>query len=177
MHNTIDRLRRRQSIMKDREGGFTLIELLIVIVILAILAAIVVFAVSNLSKQSASASCKSDFQTTETAVEAYKAQMGGYPNATTANGGVAANGPATDSDLSTVNAAANGGELMQNGATAPNTGTDSTVGSWLKTAPANTGHYTISVANTGTGQITVYKADGVTPAGATHTAADCGAVS
>ena len=42
MQDTIARLRRRQSVLKDREAGFTLIELLIVIVILGILAAIVV---------------------------------------------------------------------------------------------------------------------------------------
>jgi general secretion pathway protein G len=76
MQNTIARLRRRQSILKGREGGFTLIELLIVIVILGILAAIVVFAVQNLTKSSATSACGADYKTVETAAEAYKAQEG-----------------------------------------------------------------------------------------------------
>jgi general secretion pathway protein G len=69
------RLRSRRD-----DQGFTLIELLIVIVILGILAAIVVFAVGNTGKNSASAACKSDAKSVETALEAYKAQNNGaYP--------------------------------------------------------------------------------------------------
>lgn len=64
---------------KRNEGGFTLIELLIVIIILAILAAIVVFAVGTTSKNSAVASCNADAKSVETAVEAYKAQIGSWP--------------------------------------------------------------------------------------------------
>ena len=79
MQDTIARLRRRQSVLKDREAGFTLIELLIVIVILGILAAIVVFAVQNLTGSSAAASCQSDYKTVEVAAEAYNAQVGHYP--------------------------------------------------------------------------------------------------
>ena len=75
---TLERLRRRREEEGD-EGGFTLIELLIVIVILGILAAIVVFAVQNLTSSSSQASCSSDYKTTETAVEAFKAQVGVYP--------------------------------------------------------------------------------------------------
>ncbi len=81
MQASLERLRRRREEEGD-EGGFTLIELLIVIVILGILAAIVVFAVQNLSSSSAKASCGSDFKTVETAVEAYKSQMGNYPSGT-----------------------------------------------------------------------------------------------
>src|SRR3974377_93957 len=78
MQSTIERLRARREALKD-EGGFTLIELLIVIVFLATLAGIVVFAVSNLSTSSAQASCKADYQTVLTGVEAYKAQESSYP--------------------------------------------------------------------------------------------------
>jgi type II secretion system protein G len=78
MQKTIDRLRQRREELGD-EGGFTLIELLIVIVILGILAAIVVFAVQNLTGQSAQAGCQSQYKTVETAMEAYKAQVGQYP--------------------------------------------------------------------------------------------------
>jgi type II secretion system protein G len=77
MQASLERLRERRA--SGDEGGFTLIELLIVIVILGILAAIVVFAVQNLTSQSASAGCQSDYKTVETAAEAYKAQMGAYP--------------------------------------------------------------------------------------------------
>ena len=79
MQATLERLRRRRE-EEGREGGFTLIELLIVIVILAILAAIVVFAVQNLTGQSAKAACSADYNTGQTALEAYKAQMGVYPS-------------------------------------------------------------------------------------------------
>lgn len=79
MNASLERLRARRE--ERGEGGFTLIELLIVIVILGILAAIVVFAVQNLTKQSANSACQSDYKTTETAAEAYKAQVGSYPAA------------------------------------------------------------------------------------------------
>jgi prepilin-type N-terminal cleavage/methylation domain-containing protein len=78
MEASLKRLRQRREELGD-EGGFTLIELLIVIVILGILAAIVVFAVQNLTGQSASAACQSEYKTVETALESYKAQMGAYP--------------------------------------------------------------------------------------------------
>lgn len=66
---------------KRSEGGFTLIELLIVIIILAILAAIVVFAVGTTGTNSRRAACDADAKSVETAVEAYKAQIGSYPGA------------------------------------------------------------------------------------------------
>ena len=77
MQSTLERLRQRREEMGD-EGGFTLIELLIVIVILGILAAIVVFAVQNLTSQSDVAACQAQYKTVETAMEAYKAQVGTY---------------------------------------------------------------------------------------------------
>jgi general secretion pathway protein G len=118
MQNTIARLRKRQSILKDREGGFTLIELLIVIVILGILAAIVVFAVQNLTGSSAQSSCGTDFKTVETAQEAYKAQEGQYATSI--------------------------GQLTGTTAAAPTAG----LGPWLKDAPGNTSHYIISIDTT-----------------------------
>jgi general secretion pathway protein G len=78
MEASLKRLRQRREELGD-EGGFTLIELLIVIVILGILAAIVVFAVQNLTGQSATAACQSEYKTVETALESYKAQVGSYP--------------------------------------------------------------------------------------------------
>jgi type II secretion system protein G len=104
---------------KEDEGGFTLIELLIVIVVLGILAAIVVFAVQNLTGTSAKSACKSDVRTVESAVEAYKAQMGVYP--TTADGSA----------------------LL-----APATGPNGAVGPWLRNFPDNANHYTITLGVT-----------------------------
>jgi general secretion pathway protein G len=143
MQATLERLKARREERGD-EGGFTLIELLIVIVILAILAAIVVFAVSNLSSSSAQASCKADFQTVETAVEAYKAQEGAYPNANT--GGTPAQTPGVAAtDTNAVNA------LMH---------TQGSVGPWLRTNPTNTGHYQIVASVDGNGTVSVFKNTG-----------------
>jgi prepilin-type N-terminal cleavage/methylation domain-containing protein len=99
---------------KRNEGGFTLIELLIVIIILAILAAIVVFAVGTTGKNASEAACQSDAKGVETALEAYKAQMGAYPAANT-----------------------------WDSLTQVQTGPNGSVGPWLKAEPSST-HYAIN---------------------------------
>ncbi len=152
MQPTLQRFRARREELYTQGGGFTLIELLIVISILRILAAIVVFGVSNLSASSAQSGCSSDYKSTEIALETYKSEMRSYPN-TGQNGGNAAL-PATDEGGAGDNAAAAGGELLSAGNANPNTG-PAGVGPWLKSAPSNPGHYTISVANDGSGKITV----------------------
>jgi prepilin-type N-terminal cleavage/methylation domain-containing protein len=78
---------------KRNEGGFTLIELLIVIIILAILAAIVVFAVGTTTTNAKQSACNSDAKSVETAVEAYKAQLGKDPAAMTDLTTAGPNGP------------------------------------------------------------------------------------
>jgi prepilin-type N-terminal cleavage/methylation domain-containing protein len=62
--------------------GFTLVELLVVIVILGILAAVVVFAVSGITDRGKTNACKTEVRTVKTAVEAYNAEFGVYPNST-----------------------------------------------------------------------------------------------
>jgi prepilin-type N-terminal cleavage/methylation domain-containing protein len=104
-----------RMIEKRNEGGFTLIELLIVIIILAILAAIVVFAVGTTGQNAASAACSSDAKTFETALEAYKAEMGSFPAL------------GTGSELTTQQVVP---------------GTTTLVGPWMRTLPGTT-HYTI----------------------------------
>lgn len=69
----------RIQALKKRDEGFTLIELLIVIIILGILAAIVVFAVAGITDKGNESACKSDANSAQTAVEAYRAQNGSYP--------------------------------------------------------------------------------------------------
>jgi general secretion pathway protein G len=71
----------RETLRKRSQEGFTLIELLIVIIILAILAAIVVFAVGTTTQNAKQAACNADAKSVETAVEAYKAQVGSWPTA------------------------------------------------------------------------------------------------
>jgi prepilin-type N-terminal cleavage/methylation domain-containing protein len=61
------------------DKGFTLIELLIVIVILGVLSTVVVLSVGGITDKGKKASCKSDYNSLATAVEAYNAQNGAYP--------------------------------------------------------------------------------------------------
>ena len=174
------RLGLRMGVRAD--GGFTLLELLIVLAVLGILAGIVVFSLQGVGSSATVAACQSDFATTTEAVTAYQAQMGGYPGGT-------GSATVTDSDLGTApgftpgaapsgaNAARAGGELLASGAKAPNLGGTDIDGPWLKEAPVNPGKYTIWVANDGSGMVQVLDAAGQVPAGATHTAKDCSAVS
>ncbi len=69
--------------MKNQDEGFTLIELLIVIVILGILAGVVVFAVGGITNQGEQSACDAELATIQVAVEAYRAQEGGYPSSNT----------------------------------------------------------------------------------------------
>jgi len=111
----------QRMVAKRDQGGFTLIELLIVIIILAILAAIVVFAVGSTNTNAIASSCNADAKSVETAVEAYKAQIGSYP---------AGSDLLTTSTVTTVN------------------GVSETVGPWLKEWPS-TNNYTIAIDASG----------------------------
>ena len=64
------------------QSGFTLIELLVVIAILGVLAGVVVFAVGGVSGTAKSKACQTEKKTTETAIEAYKADNAGSQPAT-----------------------------------------------------------------------------------------------
>jgi prepilin-type N-terminal cleavage/methylation domain-containing protein len=67
----------------SQDKGFTLVELLIVIVILGILATVTVFAVRGITDDSRQNSCAAEQRTIETAIEAYYADNGTDPTATT----------------------------------------------------------------------------------------------
>lgn len=173
-----------------RESGFTLIEILVVITILAILATIVLMAVFNGQVTSAQATCRSDFKTVETAVEAYKVQVGNYPSGSAAIPGAS---PHTDSDSGTppnntvgvtvgagiVNAAGSAtSELMVRGDAAPNT-FPGAVGPWLKDVPIVSAHFHLFAANDGSGHILVVDDAGkVAGAGvkSTYSMADCSSI-
>jgi general secretion pathway protein G len=178
MHPFVEPLRPRTE--EGGEGGFTLIELLIVIVVLGILVAIVVFAVQRLTSSGAESSCSTDWKTVQTALEAYKAEMGAYPH----GGGVTDTAPAIPPALTVgsppggTNATAVlltgsdvGGGLDSNNNPTENKGssTGRPAGPWLKDVPANPDHYSIYVANDGTGTIVVLDRNGTVsgPAGGT----------
>jgi type II secretory pathway pseudopilin PulG len=138
------------------EEGFTLIELLLIIVLLGILTGLVVFAVQNLGGESAEAACQSDFKTVETAVEAYKSEMGNYPS------GFGGTGLQTDRDDWHTNAVGGtpgspGSELLSPSDDWPNAEVThiGSFGPWLRDVPENGDHYYIWVDNDGTGRILV----------------------
>ena len=122
-------------IEKRNEGGFTLIELLIVIIILAILAAIVVFAVGTTGSNAVAASCNADAKTFETALEAYKAEVGDYPGSKA----LSTNGQANYSDGQTWTAAIAAGTfgLEGNNGTEANPTTAATTPAATWTSPLN----------------------------------------
>ena len=161
MQASLERLRRRRE-DSESEGGFTLIELLIVIVILGILAAIVVFAVQSLSGQSSQAACGSDYKTVEAAAEAFKAQVGSYPDTTLPNswgfpGSAATFTPpaAPTTGVSTGVSFAGEGQLVNE----YNNGS-ATIGPWLKDYSFNNSHYSITVSQDGLGTVNVFNATG-----------------
>ena len=172
------------------QSGFTLIEILVVITILAILATIVLMAIFNGQTTSAQSTCRSDYKTVETAVEAYKVQIGNYPSGSAAIAGTA---PHTDDESGTppdstvglgvgagiVNAAGSAtSELMVAGDTVPNT-FPGAVGPWLKDVPTVSAHFHLFVANDGTGHILVLDDTGkVVGAGvnSSYSMADCSSV-
>jgi prepilin-type N-terminal cleavage/methylation domain-containing protein len=138
------------------EEGFTLTELLLVIVVLGILAGMVIFAVQNLGGESAETACQSDFKTVESALEAYKSEMGNYPS------GLGGAGLKTDSDSSRVNAVSGtlgsgGSELLSPSNVLPNAEATEIglFGPWLRDIPQNGSHYYIWVDNDGSGRIFV----------------------
>ncbi len=142
------------------EDGFTLVEVLIVVAILGILAGVAALALGNLGGTSSKAGCQSAFRSVQNATEAYKAEMGGFPNATTSNGGNPAL-PPTDNDPASQNTAGAttgpGSELLVQGDTLPNTVASAAAsGPWLKVLPVSSGHYSLSVSNDGTGTVSVY---------------------
>ncbi len=170
MWPSLEQFRRRRT-EEGREDGLTLIEVLIVIVILGIMAGIVVFAVQSLTSSGIQPSCSTDFKTVETALEAYKAQMGGCPE-----GGGVTNGAGTAPPSLTVGSPETGTDAVANLLTGSdvsggldanhNTTTNiaspsgSPVGPWLKDTPVNPDRYQIYVSNVGNGTIVVLDGDG-----------------
>lgn len=66
---------------KKRDGGFTIVELLIVVVIIGILAAIVIVAYNGITNRAKAAKAHSLASTVVKKLEAYNAEVTGYPAA------------------------------------------------------------------------------------------------
>jgi prepilin-type N-terminal cleavage/methylation domain-containing protein len=154
----------RRSRPADR--GFTLIELLIVVVILGILSGIVVFAVTSFTTSGAKAACKADYKTVQTAVDAFKAQEGAYPN----------------SSVGWI-----GGYSSYDGVQAllhQDTTVNPALGPWLHDQPTNGHHYRIELnETTSPGTVQLYKwndtsgaAANQLPSPGTGSIADCNSV-
>jgi len=124
----------RDKFNRKRQEGFTLIELLIVVIILAILAAIVVFAVGTTATNAKQSACNADAKSVETALEAYKSQLGSYPTAAQGLGALT---------TSTVD------------------GNGNPVGSWLRATPnANTSADGYSISYDGSGGVWIQLSGG-----------------
>jgi prepilin-type N-terminal cleavage/methylation domain-containing protein len=162
MNRSFDPYSERRETADD--AGFTLVEVLIVVMVLGILSAVALLAFGNQSGTTSEANCKAAFRSVQGAVQAYKADMGGFPNATAgANGNGAL--PATDGDTGGQNAAAAtsgaGSELLVKGDSSPNTvASAATAGPWLQTLPLSNGHWSIGVSNNGSGTVSVYSKTG-----------------
>lgn len=77
-----------------KQQGFTLIELLVVIAIIGLLSTLAVVALNNARQKSRDAKRVSDIKQTQTALELYFNDAGGYPDALTIGSPISYNGTA-----------------------------------------------------------------------------------
>ncbi|WP_457643468.1 prepilin-type N-terminal cleavage/methylation domain-containing protein [Persephonella sp.] len=80
MERIDERLEERLEEKRKKEGGFTLIELLIVVAIIAILAAIALPQFNKYKQSAYKDAVRSDIRNAVTAIEAFNADYGTYPN-------------------------------------------------------------------------------------------------
>jgi prepilin-type N-terminal cleavage/methylation domain-containing protein len=69
-----------QATPSSRDRGFTLVELLVVIATLGILAGVTTFAVGGITDTAQANACTTEQRTFETAIEAYRSEVGSYPS-------------------------------------------------------------------------------------------------
>jgi general secretion pathway protein G len=152
-------IRNRGRVHSD--GGFTLIEILVVLVVLGIMSAVAVVALSSFNGTSPAASCRSDYQSVQTAMDSYRQQEGTFP--------IAGQKGIPPTVGSTANAVT---YLMQQDNSVP------PAGPWMNQNQLSlSGHYQIWAPTDGSGTISVYNSAGTLVTGGTGgTVADCALV-
>ena len=151
------------NIKQRKDSGFTIVELLIVIVIIAILAAITIVAYNGIQNRANSAAAQSAASNLSKKIEAYNAEQGTYPTATTVAAYTTALNGVTSSSLV-------GSDIVITGATPTAANGKTTVQVLRCSAPATVNGYQVKYLDFSTGALSTTILTGSSAACTTWTA-------